>query len=91
MSGDDGRLGPQRRVPRLPHRAEPGAEVLRRGGEPPHRLFGAAAVQQQQGIEELVDVDLGHRPARRGQRVHDVQPLRPGVIVPRRPWTVAPA
>jgi len=82
MPGDDGRLGPERRVPRLPHRAGPYAEVLRRSGEPPHRLLGAATVQEQQGIEELVVMEAGRRPARGGQRVHDVQPLRPGVIVP---------
>ena len=42
---------------------------------------GLAAVQQQQRVEELAEVDLGHGRRGRLERVDDVQPVGPGRVV----------
>ena len=82
---EDGRLSPHRRIPRPPHPAVPSAEPFRRRLQPAHCLAGPAPVQQQNGVEELVDVGIGDRPLRRGQGRNDVQPVRPRVVVAAQP------
>ena len=79
---EDGRLGPQRGVPRPPHAVVPVPELLRWRVQQLHRRCGQAPVQQQQRVEELAEVDLRQRPSRRRKGVDDIQPGRSGVVVP---------
>ena len=49
------------------------------------RLLGQTAVQQEQGVEELAEVQLRQRQSGRLEGADDVQPRSPGVVVAAQP------